>query len=103
MKGMVSVSVVGSASLIPGGYGLFQNKTGIEQPVNTYEPNAFLTNYDFLSGSAMGMAATSFIQNNMDNLYTIMLTLIALTIFFMFGVPSTEYFIYPAAEQIAIN
>tara|TARA_B100000242_G_C42959774_1_gene445106 strand:+ start:342 stop:677 length:336 start_codon:yes stop_codon:yes gene_type:complete len=103
MKGMVSASLVGGALIMPGGHYLFQNKTEIEQPPQTSEPNPFQLNYDFASISAAGMAATGFIFNNIEHLYSIMLALIALTIFLTFGLPTMEYFMYPGTEQSVIK
>ena len=103
MKGMVSASFVGGVLIMPGGHYLLQNKTETEQPLQTAEPNAFQLNYDFASISAAGMAATGFIFNNIEHLYSIMLTLIAITIFLTFGLPTMEYFLYPGAEQAVVK
>ena len=103
MKGMVSASLVGGVLIMPGGHYLLQHKTETEQPPQTSEHNAFQLNYDFASISAAGMAATGFIFNNIEHLYTIMLTLIAITIFLTFGLPTMEYFLYPSAEQAVVK
>ena len=103
MKGMISASLVGGVLIMPGGHYLLQHKTETEQPPQTSEHKAFQLNYDFASVSAAGMAATGFIFNNIEHLYSIMLTLIAITIFLTFGLPTMEYFLYPGAEQAVVK
>ena len=103
MKGMVSASLVSGVLIMPGGHYLLQNKTETEQPPQTSESNAFQLNYDFASISAAGMAATGFILNNTEHLYSIMLALIAITVFLTLGLPTMEYFLYPVAEQAVIK
>jgi len=103
MKGMVSVSLVGGALSIPGGSLLFDNTQNNDLASSNrtdFDPQVFNFNYGVPELAAVGAVASSFLLNNLENLYMFMIVLIAASVFYLFGLPGLESLFLPGTEQI---
>jgi hypothetical protein len=103
IKGITSIYAAGNLMLLPGGHNLLTKKQTEVHAVSTLDPNSYTKNHYRLPSYAFGVAATGFLLNNVDYVYSIMIILIATAIFLFFGLPGIDYLPYSGIEQVVAS
>tara|TARA_Y100000768_G_C23973419_1_gene681753 strand:+ start:2123 stop:2479 length:357 start_codon:yes stop_codon:yes gene_type:complete len=99
MKGMAKVSVVGGVlATVPFSYQILSSDNNQAEEYAGFDANSFLHTYENFSYAALGTAVSGFVLNNMEMMYSMMLIIVAFTIFITFGVPAFESLFYPNTE-----
>tara|TARA_B100000609_G_scaffold160330_1_gene131947 strand:+ start:226 stop:582 length:357 start_codon:yes stop_codon:yes gene_type:complete len=99
MKGMAKVAVVGGVlATVPFSYQILSSDNNQPEQHANFDANSFFRTYDNLSYAALGTAVSGFVLNNMEMMYSMMLIIVAFTIFITFGVPAFESLFYPNTE-----
>ena len=99
MKGMAKVSVVGGVlATVPFSYQILSSDNNQPEQHANFDANSFFRTYDNLSYAALGTVVSGFVLNNMEMMYSMMLIIVAFTIFITFGVPAFESLFYPNTE-----
>ena len=99
MKGMAKVSLAGGVlATVPFSYQILSSDNNQAKEYANFNANSFLQNYENFSYAALGTAVSGFVLNNMEMMYSIMLIIVAFTIFITFGVPAFESLFYPNTE-----
>lgn len=99
MKGMAKVSVVGGVlATVPFSYQMLSSSSHQTDQYASFDVNSFARTYENFSYAAIGTAVSGFVLNNVEMMYSMMLVVVAFTIFITFGVPAFESLFYPNTE-----
>ena len=101
MKGMAKVSVVGGVlATVPFSYQILSSDNNQAEEYAGFDANSFLHTYENFSYAALGTAVSGLVLNNVEMMYSMMLVIVAITIFMTFGVPIFETLFYPNTETL---
>lgn len=103
IKGVTSVYAAGNIMLLPGGHNILSQKQNEIYSVSTSDCSGYKKNYYHVPNYALGAAATGFLLSNLDYIYSVMIILIATTVFLFFGIPGIEYLQYSSIQQIVLS
>tara|TARA_Y100000816_G_scaffold276209_1_gene245166 strand:- start:63 stop:419 length:357 start_codon:yes stop_codon:yes gene_type:complete len=101
MKGMAKVSVVGGVlATVPLSYQMLSSRSHQTEQYASFDVNSFAGTYENFSYAALGTAVSGLVLNNVEMMYSMMLVIVAITIFMTFGVPIFETLFYPNTETL---
>ena len=99
MKGMAKVTAVGGIlATVPLSYQMLSSESHQTEQYASFDVNSFTRTYENFSYAALGTAVSGLVLNNIEMIYSVMLVIVAFTIFITFGVPAFEALFYPSTE-----